>query len=125
LSDSSMKVAEKVFEPFVFSLSLMKRTSLGIIVKDNIISVQEKVQLYNSWRNVFENLLYCYEIFEFFRHFELVDVQVAHMDKVLDPVGLVVMSFGLSQLIFMMRKDKIDSSRMNIHSLSKDSSSHS
>lgn len=71
----------------------MQGTCFRIVVKDYIIFMKEKVQFDNSSRYILEDLLDSDKILGFLGHFQLVDMQVTNVNKVLNPVRLVIVSF--------------------------------
>lgn len=44
---------------------------------------------------------------------------MADMQEVIGPLGFVIVGFGLSELIFVMWENQVDTARMNVHFLSK------
>jgi hypothetical protein len=51
-------------------------------------------------------------------------MQVTHVNKVLGPVGLVVVSLYLRELVLMMRENKIDPTRVNVHLIPQNRARH-
>lgn len=51
-------------------------------------------------------------------------MQMADMDKVLDPVGLIVVRLRLGKFVLVMRENEIDTSRVNVHLLAENGARH-
>ena len=80
----------------------------GIVVQNHIIAVKEKIQLQDPSGGYLKHLLDGQEVFEGFRHLQLINVKMTHMDKVSDPVRIVVVGFRLGHLVLVMGENQID-----------------
>ena len=82
--------------------------SFGIVVQKHIIAMKEEIEFQDSGWSYLKDLLDGQEVFERFRHLQLIDVEMAHMDKVSDPVRVVVVGLGLSHFVFVVRENQIN-----------------
>mmetsp|Transcript_40206 Transcript_40206/g.99515 ORF Transcript_40206/g.99515 Transcript_40206/m.99515 type:complete len:204 (-) Transcript_40206:488-1099(-) len=64
------------------------------------------------------------EVLEALAHLQPVDVQVAGVDEVVDPLLHVVVRLGLRQLVLVVREVEVDAAAVDIHSLAQDVAAH-
>jgi hypothetical protein len=72
--------------------------------------VHRKEKAKDSWSGKVQNFFDCDKVFETFRHFELVNMQMTDVNEVLHPMLLAEMGLGLCDFVFVMRENQIHTS---------------
>ena len=77
--------------------------------------MQQEDESYLSRVVLCKNVLDCNEVFERLGHLLTVDVEVASVPEVVDPVVTVVISLALCQLIVVMREPQVNTPRVDVN----------
>ena len=97
----------------------------GIVVQNHIIAVKEKIQLQDPSGGYLKHLLDGQEVFKGFRHLQLIYVEMTHMDKVSNPVRIVVVGLRLGHFVLVVGENQIYTPRVDVHILPQNSICHS